>query len=109
RVAIRGDAIVLFFDSGHVRPPLNPPLRASAYIYHRGGTLRFGKLTMADADLEIVGDRPGVFDFFQKEYKKQLVAGYSKNTDANGLIAHMADYSHFERQLPREVRRSEAH
>jgi hypothetical protein len=48
---------------------------------------------MNDADLEIVGDRPGVFDFFQREYLKQLVAGYSKTTPANGLIAHMADYS----------------
>ena len=48
---------------------------------------------MNDADLEIVGDRPGVFDFFQREYQKQLVAGYSKNTPANGLVAHMVDYS----------------
>jgi hypothetical protein len=50
---------------------------------------------MTDADLEIVGDRPGAFDFFQREYQKQLVAGYSKNTPANGLVSHMADYSHF--------------
>ena len=74
---------------------LKPPLSTSGYIYHRGGVLRFGKLTMNDADLEIVGDRPGVFDFFQKEYLKQLVAGYSKTTAAKGLIAHMWDYSHF--------------
>jgi hypothetical protein len=51
---------------------------------------------MNDADLEIVGDRPGVFTFFQREYKKQLVAGYSKNTAANGLVAHMVDYSRFQ-------------
>jgi hypothetical protein len=50
---------------------------------------------MNDADLEIVGDRPGVFEFFQREYLKQLVAGYSKTTPANGLVAHMADYSRF--------------
>jgi hypothetical protein len=36
-----------------------------------------------------------VFDFFQREYQKQLVAGYSKNTPANGLVAHMVDYTHF--------------
>jgi len=47
---------------------------------------------MTDAD-QIVGDRPGTFDFFQREYKRQLVAGYSKNTLANGLVAHMVDYS----------------
>lgn len=44
-------------------PP--PPLRA--YVYHRGGILRFSKLTMNDADLDIVGDRPREFSFLQKE------------------------------------------
>jgi hypothetical protein len=37
--------------------------------------LQFGKLTMRDADLEIIGDRPGSFDVFQKQYSRQLVAG----------------------------------
>lgn len=95
RVSVGNNGIVLTFDSGRRTAPLDPPLRTGAYIYHHGGVLRFGKLTMTESDLEIVGDRPGVFTFFQREYKKQLVAGYSKNTAANGLIAHMADYSHF--------------
>jgi len=95
RVAIENGKIVQYFDSGRHSPPLKPPLAASGYIYHRGGVLRFGKLTMTDADLEIVGDRPGNFDFFQKEYLKQLVAGYSKSTADKGLISHMLDYSHF--------------
>src|SRR5437899_1496919 len=90
-----GGKIVEFFDSGRHPAELKPPFRAPAYLYHRGGILRFGKLTMNEADLEIVGDSPGVFDFFQKEYQKQLVAGYSKNTPSNGLVTHMADYSHF--------------
>ncbi len=95
-VTISGDLIILTFDSGHHLRPLHPPFSAAAYIYHRGGVLRFGKLTMADADLEIVGDRSSPFNFFQREYKKQLVAGFSKNTDADGLVAHMVDYSHLE-------------
>ena len=95
-VSISGDSIILTFDSGHHLPPLHPSFSTAAYIYHRGGVLRFGKPTMADADLEIVGDRSGPFNFFQSEYKKQLVAGYSKNTNANGLVAHMADYSRFQ-------------
>ncbi len=103
RVRISGGKIIQTFDSGHHLNPLEPPLRTSAYIYHRGGTLRFGKLTMNDADLEIVGDRPGPFEFFQREYQKQLVAGYSKNTRANGLIAHMVDYSRF-RSRPASTR-----
>ncbi len=98
RVAVVGGKIVQYFDSGRHLPALKPSLRTAAYIYHRGGVLRFGKLTMNDADLQIVGDRTGVFEFFQREYKKQLVAGYSKNTPANGLVAHMADYSRFRTQ-----------
>ena len=105
RVSIRDNGVVLVFDSGRHPAALEPPFHTGAYVYHRGGILRFGKLTMNDADLEIVGDRPGVFNFFQREYKKQLVAGYSKNTAANGLVAHMVDYSHF--QSPK-VSRSEA-
>ena len=93
KVSIVGGKIVQVFGSGRTESPLIPPLRSTSYIYHRGGVLRFGKLTMNDADLEIVGDRPGVFDFFQREYQKQLVAGYSKSTSSNGLIAHMVDYS----------------
>jgi hypothetical protein len=95
RVSIAGGKIIQFFDSGRHTAALSPPFRSAAYIYHRGGILQFGKLTMHDADLEIVGDRPGVFEFFQREYQKQLVAGYSKNTPANGLVAHMVDYSRF--------------
>jgi len=95
QVRITGGKIVQIFDSGRHPAPLKPPLDSNAYIYHRGGILRFGKLTMNDADLEIVGDRPGTFDFFQREYLKQLVAGYSKTTPAKGLVAHMADYSRF--------------
>jgi hypothetical protein len=95
RVAIQNGKIVQYFDSGKHLAALNPPFATGAYIYHRGGVLRFGKMTMNDADMQIVGDRPGFFDFFQKEYSKQLVAGYSKSTAANGLIVHMFDYSHF--------------
>ena len=93
QVSIAGGKIVQVFGSGRREPELKPPLHAAAYIYHRGGVLRFGKLTMNDADLEIVGDRPGLFDFFQREYQKQLIAGYSKTTPGNGLVAHMVDYS----------------
>jgi len=99
RVSLVGDSIVLYFDSGRHPSVLKPPLDTGAYIYHRGGILRFGRLTMNDADLEIVGDRAGSFNFFLHEYKKQLVAGYSKNTETNGLVSHMVDYSHFEPQL----------
>ncbi|HJZ96008.1 MAG TPA: hypothetical protein VKE70_05855 [Candidatus Solibacter sp.] len=96
RVSLANGKIVQTFDSGRRAASLTPPFPSEAYIYHRGGVLRFGKLTMEDADLQIVGDRQGPFKFFQREYQKQLVAGYSKNTPANGLVAHMVDYSKFE-------------
>ena len=93
RVGIEGGKIVQHFDAGRHLPALKPSLATNAYIYHRNGILRFGKLTMNDADLEIVGDRPGAFEFFQREYQKQLIAGYSKNTAAGGLVSHMVDYT----------------
>lgn len=95
RVSVADGKIVQLFDSGRHLAPLTPPLSSTAYIYHRGGILRFGKLTMNDADLEIVGNRAGTFDFFQREYLKQLVAGYSKATPTGGLVAHLVDYSYF--------------
>jgi hypothetical protein len=48
---------------------------------------------MSDADLEIVGDRSRPSNFFQREYKKQIVAGYSKTIGESGLVAHMVDHS----------------
>lgn len=96
RAEVSGGRLLMIFDSGHHQAPLTPLFPTTAYIYHRGGVLRFGKLTMTDADLEIVGDGSGAFNFFQRQYKRQLVAGYSKTTPTNGLIAHMLDYSHFE-------------
>jgi hypothetical protein len=69
-----------------------PDSRVKNYMYYRGGTLRFGKLTMSDADLLLVdADPKDVFDFSPEKYNDQLVAGYSKNTRAHGLIVYMPD------------------
>ncbi len=73
---------------------ITPPVASRNFMYYRGGTLRFGKLTMVDADLLLVDDDPkDPFDFSPAEYKDQLVAGYSKNTPDNGLVTHMPDLS----------------
>ena len=48
---------------------LTPPLCTEAYVYHRGGILRFSKLTMNDADLDIVGDRPREFSSSRRSTK----------------------------------------
>jgi hypothetical protein len=91
-VRLEGDKIVQTFGSGS-HDDLELPYPAEAYIYHRGGSIRFGKLTMADSDLEIVNESGGAwFDFNLPEYNRQLVAGYSKNTPAQGLIVFMPDF-----------------
>jgi len=71
---------------------ITPPTASHNFMYYRGGTLRFGKLTMVDADLMLVDDDPtDPFDFSPAEYKRQLVTGYSKITQDNGLVTHMPD------------------
>jgi hypothetical protein len=91
-VRVEGDRIIQTFETKEVKP-LAPPLTVRNYIYHRGGVLRFGKLTMHDADLEIVNSsKRATFDFSLPEYNRQLVAGYSKNTPVHGLIVFMPDF-----------------
>jgi hypothetical protein len=61
-----------------VKRPLTPPNgRFSNYMYCRGGTLRFGKLTMWTQDWLVDADQKDPFDFSPEEYNEQLVAGYS--------------------------------
>jgi hypothetical protein len=90
-VRIEGDRMIQTFRSKDAKA-LVPPYKAQNYIYHQGGVLRFGKLTMTDADLEIVDQSPRTpFEFSLPDYNRQLVAGYSKNTPARGLIVFMPD------------------
>jgi hypothetical protein len=63
------------------------------YMSYRGGTLRFGKLTMTDADMRLIDATPNdAFDFYPARYMTQLVAGYSKTTPSGGLRVYMPDY-----------------
>lgn len=92
-VRIERDTMVQIFGPGAPRP-MSPPARAKNFIYWRGGQLTFGKLTMADTDLELVDDDPSdPFDFSVDHWNEQLIAGYSKVTAARGLEAHMPDYN----------------
>ena len=64
------------------------------YMAYRGARLRFGKLTMSDADMILIDmDPKDPFDFFLDHYKDQLVAGYSKTTPENGLWVYMPDFN----------------
>jgi hypothetical protein len=68
------------------------------HIYWRHGELAFGKLTMADTDLELVDTDPeDPFDFSIDHWNEQLVAGYSKTMPNRGLKAHLPDYDDLRR------------
>lgn len=84
--------------AGAAQPPARPatlPLpSARNYLYFFGGSIRFGKLTMSDADMQLIDADPSTpFDFFPARYEAQLVAGYSRNTKRKGLQVFMPDYS----------------
>jgi hypothetical protein len=86
-------AVVQTFGDGSPRH-LSPPATARNYIYWRGGSLSFGKLTMVSTDLELVDlDPKDAFDFSVERWNDQLVAGFSKTTPTRGLKAHMPDYN----------------
>ena len=97
---IEGDEVIQVFgpvnkSSGGGVSRSTPSRRlGSNYMYYRGGTIRFGKLTMTNADLRLVDRDPkNPFDFSMDHYNTQLVAGYSKNTPNFGLVVFMPDYS----------------
>jgi hypothetical protein len=97
RVALQGNRLVQTFDDpGKGRPArLSPPSPlARNYVYFAGGTITFGKLTMRDADLQLIDlDPRDPFEFFPARYNAQLVAGYSKTTPAKGLKTYMPDFN----------------
>ncbi|HEY2932291.1 MAG TPA: hypothetical protein VGK99_11150 [Acidobacteriota bacterium] len=103
-VQIIGNEVIQIFGSGTdgsgaSAGRLNPSYpKAANYMYYRGGTLRFGKLTMVDADLQIIDQAPkDIFDFSIDHYNQQLVAGYSKNMRNFGLVVFMPDYYRLQR------------
>ena len=89
KAVVRGDRLVQVFGRGAA---------ASAggrgnYIWFHGGTIRFGKLTMTEADLKLIDMDPrDPFDFYSARYNEQLVAGYSKNTIDHALRTYMPDF-----------------
>jgi hypothetical protein len=92
-VRIEGDQVIQVFGTGAAPGRrLCPYASYRNYMYFRGGNLRFGKLTMADADLALIDqDAKDPFDFNLDRYNDQLVAGYSKNTPSRGLKTFMPD------------------
>jgi hypothetical protein len=103
-VRVQGNDIVQVFGV----PPSNFGAQQSGnYMAFHHGELRFGKLTMHDADLVMIDMDPrDPFDFFLDHYQEQLVAGYTKSTREFGLRAYTRDYNKLRSpQSPRQPKK----
>ncbi len=91
--SVRGDRLVLVLGTPPAASTKGPSAGPRNYIWFRGGRIRFGRLTMTDADLQLIDADPrDTFDFFSERYNEQLVAGYSRNTPSGALRTYMPDY-----------------
>ena len=96
-VQMDGSRVVMGFGP---RSPADAPTElkpiapdAVNYMYHRGGTIRFGRLTMTSAEIEFVDTHPeDPFDFSLTHYYDQLAAGYTKSPSNGALISYVPDY-----------------
>ena len=91
-VRIQGNEIVQIF--GTPQPSNFAAKQPGNYMAFRYSDMRFGKLTMHDADLIMIDMDPrDPFDFYLEHYQEQLVAGYTKSTLQYGLRAYTRDYN----------------
>ena len=94
-VALAPGALVQYFGGAtHVGAagPIEPDTAASNYMLFRGGTIQFGKLFMVHADMLVMDLSPqDPFDFDIGRYHEQLVAGYHRTLDDDGLLVYMPD------------------
>jgi hypothetical protein len=92
-VRTEGDQVVMTFGArGTAVLMPTPDTSAHNYMYYRGGSLKFGKLMMLDADMLITDlDPADPFRFDLDRYQAQLVAGYSRTLQSGGLEVWMRD------------------
>jgi hypothetical protein len=97
-IRVQDDEIIQTF--GKEKAGLAAGSRHCNYIAYRGGVVRFGRLTMIDADMRLIDADPSdPFDFFPDHYNDQLVAGYSKTTASGGLLVYVPDYNKISKPL----------
>ena len=73
-------------------PPL-PDKKAKNYLFLYKGDVKFGKLFMVDARLQMVDNDPkDPFDFYLKNYSGPLSKGKSKIRRNGSVIAYIPDY-----------------
>jgi len=100
-IALKNGAIELKFDSGSKdagHAEITSTCGGRNFLAFKGGTVRFGKLTMVDTDLELIDSQPAdPFDFSLDHYAEQLAGGYAKVTPKGGLCAHVPDLNKLKR------------
>jgi hypothetical protein len=91
-VRIQGNEIVQSF--GSPQKTNFPAKQTGNFIALHNGDVRFGKLTMRDADIVMVDlDQHDAFDVYIDHYQEQLVAGYTKTTPGLGLRVYLRDFN----------------
>jgi hypothetical protein len=104
-VHVDGDEVVQVFGStgphARFRALVPPDTKAPNYMYYKGGVLRFGRLLMLDAEMQIVDlDPSDVFRFDLSRYNAQLVAGYERTLADGGLEVWMRDVDKLKEGAP---------
>lgn len=98
---IDGDGLVLRFGDAPLAAVSPPDSTSANYMFFHGGTLRFGKLFMVHAEMQITDADPSdPFDFSVDQYSRQLVAGYSKTLPDLGLEVFMPDLAQADAAQP---------
>ncbi len=97
-VRVTAGQVILTFDSdsgaaGVTAAPRPPAPDAPNFMFFYGGTLRFGKLFMVQADMQLVDADPSdPFDFNLDQYNEQLVAGRAEPQPDFGVLVIMPDW-----------------
>ena len=102
-VRIEGNNIIQIYGAA---PAPADSKSSGNFMAFRGGTIRFGKLTMQDADVQLIDlDPRDPFDFFLDRYLDQLSSGYQKITPSFGVRAYMKDYDKLPKAPPKRGKR----
>jgi hypothetical protein len=98
-IGVQPGAVVLTFgaqESKTARKTQN-----GNYMSYRGNRLRFGRLTMTDADITLLDlDPSDSLDFYLDHYREQLAAGYTKITPSFGLRVFLKDFAKVGQRQP---------
>lgn len=90
-VRFQGQNMILTFGAGAKTKEVHSA--NGNFMSYRGNRLRFGKITMTDADLTLVDMNPNdPLDFSLDHYLKQVETGYTKINGNFGLRVFMKDY-----------------